>query len=47
MAKGQVLKQGEAMGFVGGTLDGPRLGFEIRRLTQPQDPNKWLKNRYR
>ena len=47
VAKGQLLKQGEVMGFVGGTLDGPRLGFEIRHLTQPQDPNKWLKNRYR
>ncbi|BDU75210.1 murein hydrolase activator EnvC family protein [Mesoterricola sediminis] len=46
-AKGQVLKQGEPVGTVGVTVDGPRLGFEIRHLTQPQDPNKWLKTRYR
>ena len=46
-AKGKVLRQGEVLGVVGGTLDGPRLGFEIRHLTQPQDPNKWLKVRYR
>jgi murein DD-endopeptidase MepM/ murein hydrolase activator NlpD len=45
--KGQVLRQGEALGTVGITMDGPRLGFEIRHLTQPQDPNKWLKLRYR
>ena len=47
VAKGQVLKQGEQLGSVGTTLDGPRLGFEIRHLTQPQDPNKWLKQHYR
>jgi septal ring factor EnvC (AmiA/AmiB activator) len=46
-AKGQILKQGESVGTVGVTVDGPRLGFEIRHLTQPQDPNKWLKQRYR
>ncbi len=46
-AKGQVLKQGESLGTVGVTVDGPRLGFEIRHLTQPQDPNKWLKQHYR
>ena len=45
--KGQVLKQGEPLGTVGATLDGPRLGFEIRHLTQPQDPNKWLKIHYK
>jgi septal ring factor EnvC (AmiA/AmiB activator) len=32
---------------VGGTIDGPRLGFEIRYQTQPQDPNRWLKVKYR
>jgi len=47
VTKGQVLKQGEAVGTVGVTLDGARLGFEIRHLTQPMDPNKWLKVRYR
>ncbi len=46
-AKGQILKQGETLGTVGVTVDGPRLGFEIRHLTQPQDPNKWLRQHYR
>ena len=47
VSRGQILKQGEPLGSVGGTIDGPRLGFEIRHLTQPQDPNKWLKVHYR
>ena len=47
VAKGQILKQGETLGAVGETMDGPRLGFEIRHLTQAQDPNPWLKQRYR
>jgi len=47
VAKGQVLKAGEAVGAVGDTVDGPRLGFEIRFQAQPQDPQKWLKRRYR
>ncbi|WP_291270318.1 peptidoglycan DD-metalloendopeptidase family protein [Geothrix sp.] len=47
VAKGQVLKGGEAVGAVGDTVDGPRLGFEIRHQAQPQDPQKWLKKRYR
>ena len=47
VAKGQILRQGEILGSVGTTVDGPRLGFEIRYLTQPQDPNKWLKTHYR
>jgi septal ring factor EnvC (AmiA/AmiB activator) len=47
VARGQILKQGEPLGSVGDTMDGPRLGFEIRHLTQPQDPNLWLKQRYR
>ena len=46
VAKGQILKQGEPLGSVGRTEDGPRLGFEIRYLTQPQDPNKWLRTHY-
>jgi septal ring factor EnvC (AmiA/AmiB activator) len=45
--KGQILKQGETLGTVGVTVDGPRLGFEIRHQTQAQDPNRWLKVRYR
>jgi septal ring factor EnvC (AmiA/AmiB activator) len=47
VAKGQVLKAGEAVGAVGDTVDGPRLGFEIRHQAQPLDPQKWLKQRYR
>ena len=47
VTKGQVLKAGEAVGAVGDTVDGPRLGFEIRHLALPQDPQKWLKQRYR
>ena len=47
VSKGQILKAGEALGAVGDTLDGPRLGFEIRHLAAPQDPQKWLKARYR
>lgn len=47
VAKGQVLKAGESVGAVGDTVDGPRLGFEIRHQAQPQDPQKWLKRKYR
>ena len=47
VSKGQVLKAGEAVGAVGDTVDGPRLGFEIRAQAQPQDPQKWLKQKYR
>jgi septal ring factor EnvC (AmiA/AmiB activator) len=47
VSKGQMLKQGESLGAVGVTMDGPRLGFEIRHQTQPLDPNKWLEQRYR
>ena len=47
VAKGQILKQGEPLGAVGITMDGPRLGFEIRHLTQPQDPNPWLRQKYK
>ncbi len=47
VTKGQVLKAGEAVGAVGDTVEGPRLGFEIRNQAQPQDPQKWLKRKYR
>jgi septal ring factor EnvC (AmiA/AmiB activator) len=47
VAKGQVLRQGEAVGTVGETVDGPRLGFEIRYQSKAEDPQKWLKRRYR
>jgi septal ring factor EnvC (AmiA/AmiB activator) len=47
VSKGQILKAGEFIGAVGDTVDGPRLGFEIRHQSQPQDPQKWLKRKYR
>ena len=47
VTKGQILKVGESVGAVGDTVDGPRLGFEIRHQAQPQDPQKWLKRKYR
>lgn len=47
LRKGEVLKGGERVGYVGETTEGPRLGFEIRYQKQPQDPQKWFKKRYR
>ncbi len=47
LRKGEVLKAGERVGYVGETADGPRVGFEIRYQKQPQDPQKWFKRRYR
>ena len=47
VTKGQVLRQGETLGTVGETVEGPRLGFEVRYQARPEDPNKWLKRRYR
>ena len=47
VSKGQTLRQGDIVGTVGETLDGPRLGFEIRYQTKPEDPNKWLRKKYR
>ncbi len=47
VSKGQTLRQGDMVGTVGETLDGPRLGFEIRYQTKPEDPNKWLRKKYR
>jgi septal ring factor EnvC (AmiA/AmiB activator) len=47
VSKGQILRSGEPVGASGDTMDGPRLGFEIRHQAQPQDPNKWLKLKYR
>jgi septal ring factor EnvC (AmiA/AmiB activator) len=47
VTKGQVLRQGEPLGSVGVTVDGPRLGFELRHLTQAMDPNKWFKQHYK
>ncbi|HJW32994.1 MAG TPA: peptidoglycan DD-metalloendopeptidase family protein [Holophagaceae bacterium] len=47
VSKGQVLRQGDPVGTVGETVDGPRLGFEVRMQAKPEDPNKWLKRKYR
>ena len=47
VSKGQILDGGESLGEVGDTVDGPRLGFEIRHLAKPEDPQKWLKKKYR
>jgi len=47
VTKGQILKGSEQLGSAGDTVDGPRLGFEIRHMATPQDPNKWLAQKYR
>jgi septal ring factor EnvC (AmiA/AmiB activator) len=47
VSKGQILKAGEPLGSAGDSAEGARLGFEIRYQAQAQDPNKWLKNRYK
>ncbi len=47
VSKGTVLHQGDPVGTVGETVDGPRLGFEIRYQAKAEDPNKWMKRRYR
>ena len=47
LAKGDLVRQGGKVGTVGETMDGPRLGFEIRYGTKAEDPNKWLKKKYR
>ena len=47
VSKGQVLGAGDTVGEVGDTVEGPRLGFEIRHLAKPEDPQKWLRKRYR
>ena len=44
--EGQIVKSGEIIGYVGDTPDGPRLGFEIRNRSAPEDPQKWLSSRY-
>lgn len=47
VSKGQVLAPGEPLGQAGDTLDGSRLGFEVRLQATPQDPQTWLRQRYR
>ena len=41
------VKQGQAIGTVGdtGSLQGPRLYFEVRHAGKPQDPGQWLRPR--
>jgi septal ring factor EnvC (AmiA/AmiB activator) len=43
-AAGREVAVGEAIGLVGdsGTLEGPRLYFEVRRDGVPQEPVDWL-----
>jgi len=43
--KGQMIKQGELVGFSGmtGVASTPRLHFEIREFSKPVDPVKYLK----
>ena len=42
--KGQVVKKGDVIGFVGSTgrSTGPHLHFEVRSGLSPTDPKKWL-----
>jgi septal ring factor EnvC (AmiA/AmiB activator) len=44
--QGQAVRGGDTIGHVGDTPEGPRLGFEIRRQTTPEDPQRWLASRY-
>ena len=45
--EGEEVKQGQTIGTVGdtGSLQGPRLYFEVRRDGKPQDPAQWLQPR--
>jgi septal ring factor EnvC (AmiA/AmiB activator) len=47
VAEGEDVKQGQAIGTVGdtGSLQGPRLYFEVRYGGKPQDPAQWLRPR--
>lgn len=47
VSKGQTIRTGEPLGSAGETSEGSRLGFEIRHMAQAQDPQKWLKQRYK
>ena len=45
--EGDDVKQGQKIGTVGdtGSLEGPRLYFEVRFQGKPQDPEQWLRQR--
>jgi len=45
--EGDDVRQGQRIGTVGdtGSLDGPRLYFEVRYQGKPQDPEQWLRQR--
>lgn len=47
VSEGDEVKQGQPIGTVGdtGSLQGPRLYFEVRHAGKPQDPNLWLRPR--
>ena len=47
VAEGDEVKQGQAIATVGdtGSLQGPRLYFEVRHGGRPQDPAQWLRPR--
>jgi len=51
VARGQSIRKGDVLGFVGETGvtdgEGPRLHFEIRYHQTPQDPMRWLSPRSR
>ena len=45
--EGEDVRQGQRIGTVGdtGSLEGPRLYFEVRYQGKPQDPEQWLRQR--
>ena len=45
--EGDDVRQGQRLGTVGdtGSLEGPRLYFEVRHQGKPQDPEQWLRQR--
>jgi septal ring factor EnvC (AmiA/AmiB activator) len=47
VSEGEDVKQGQTIGTVGdtGSLQGPRLYFEVRHQGKPQDPTQWLRPR--
>jgi septal ring factor EnvC (AmiA/AmiB activator) len=47
VSEGEDVRQGQSIGTVGdtGSLQGPRLYFEVRHQGKPQDPSQWLRPR--